>query len=342
MRILLLRTWLTNIGNGFIDKGARAIVRRAFPDAEIIESSGYGRLAVERRGSTGELSGAGELLGPVADSALADALRDTIRHRVQNNKRAQDAVISVADLVDVDIAVLPGCVLYDHGIGTYWKTLQRLNESGVPIILLGAGGGDYDSETNNQVTNYLGELNIGGLITRDSTAYDCYADWIENTHDGIDCAFFIDEWYEPPTSNREFVAATFDKKDEPSLRTNEMILRPDHAPFGSPLMGIIPRMRDKPVDFEAENVMISELLEDYLFVYANAKETHADRIHACVPALVYGNKARFYYRTPRGDLFDKVLTDDIKSRLVQLEEKRVERLKTEQVEMFARFAKKTM
>ncbi len=33
MKILLLKTWLTNIGNGFIDLGAKACLRKAFPNA---------------------------------------------------------------------------------------------------------------------------------------------------------------------------------------------------------------------------------------------------------------------------------------------------------------------
>lgn len=56
------------------------------------------------------------------------------------------------------------------------------------------------------------------------------------------------------------------------------------------------------------NLYVSDNIRDYLFMYSNANEVHADRIHACVPALVYGGKIKFYYDTPRGRLFDGLVT----------------------------------
>ena len=61
---------------------------------------------------------------------------------------------------------------------------------------------------------------------------------------------------------------------------------------------------------------MSDCINDYLFLYANAKEVHTDRVHACVAALAYGNPAKLYYRTRRAYLFRKVVDGDIMSNLV--------------------------
>lgn len=48
MDILIQRSWLTNLGNGFIDKGAKALVESVFPDANVFETSGYAQRAAYR------------------------------------------------------------------------------------------------------------------------------------------------------------------------------------------------------------------------------------------------------------------------------------------------------
>jgi hypothetical protein len=168
----------------------------------------------------------------------------------------------------------------------------------------------------------LQEGGIDALVTRDSSAYDAYATSVSEAYEGIDCAFFIDDWYDPPTLDSNFVAATFDKLDEPDIETDKKIIRPHHAPFdllrdvyeGSDFVGNTLKLGRRWTssneletaydELEKGNLYVSDNVRDYLSIYANASEVHADRIHACIPGLVYGADIKFYYDTPRGRLFD--------------------------------------
>jgi len=79
---------------------------------------------------------------------------------------------------------------------------------------------------------------------------------------------------------------------------------------------------------------VSDLVTDYLFLYANADVVRSDRIHACPPALTYGNcRAQFYFDTPRANLFDRVLIDgDATSEPVRFDMDDLEREKDAQVD----------
>lgn len=316
MRVLLLRTWLRNIGNGFIDKGAREILNKSLDDPEIIETSGYPFLAADRKGHN-RLK---ERFFPV----------DTGERQQRYN------AFSVPDhLEDIDLAVLPGCVLSKFALRPYLPVIRSLTEREIPLLLLGSGGGSYEKDTRRYVSDWLRNIESIGMITRDQTAYDRYSSEVNYAVSGIDCAFFIDEWYSPPGSNESFVAATFDKTTEPDLAF-KTIVRPDHEPFGDgkSYEGLAHDLRRKVENhgqFKKNNVFVSDLLEDYLYIYANAPQTHSDRIHACVPSLVYGNQAKFYFETPRAGLFDSVLGSDIRQNLVSLDAERLREKKEEQV-----------
>lgn len=313
MRVLVLNTWITNVGNGFIDKGARTIIEKAFPDAEIVEASGFPNLAADRK-QKGVLSGLYRPLGPIGD--LIEYLKPS---------REPIDMINISELVDFDLCILPGCVLYEHVLDKYEKTLMEIRSRDIPIIILGGGGGDYEQSTKNYVRKKLDELGVRGLITRDSIAYESYSNSVPKSYDGIDCAFFIDEWHSPVQSNKEFIASTFDHNSEPDYNTSFDIIRCDHTPFGNsrPFQGSIKEYWDsfhKSEFFSSDNIFISDSVTDYLFIYRNSRQTHSDRIHACVPTLAYGNKAKFYYETPRAALFDRVLDDDIRENTVQIDQ----------------------
>lgn len=312
MRITLLRTWISNIGNGFIDKGARSILSEAFPDAEIVEVSGFPNYVGDVRASLGLKQKLG---------------LDRSNHQRLDHPDRQRA-INIAEYIDTDLIVLPGCVLYEWVFRKYAPTFRRLPTQNTPVFFLGSGGGNYESETQDTARRYLSSFNVDALFTRDSDAYRCYADDVEYSYSGIDCAFFIDEWYDPPKSTEPFTVHTFDKQQEPEdLTTENTVIRPDHAPFGHPqtihIKEQLQRLKGKG-SYKGDNVLYSDLLEDYLFVYANATLTRTDRVHACVPTLVYGGKAQFFYSTPRAALFKELLDSDISKQPVALDQERLQ------------------
>jgi len=337
MRILVLKTWLQNIGNGFIDKGAVTVVREAFPDAEIIEVSGFPNYTDNVEPT--EIRTDTTLVSWLRQSKLARTASTLISYsRSDNSDQTIDDeyfegqrggnMVNVAEFIDADIAVFPGCVLYRHALDKYIQTLQHLNDTSTPIVLLGAGGGNYEPQTVETVRKILDQIQPAALLTRDERAYEKYNDMFELSYNGIDCGLFIDEWYGPPDANQEILAATFDKTNEPELDTDARVIRPNHGPF--PTYGTNP----KAEYFKKNDTLLSDSLVDYLMVYANAEETHSDRIHACIPALAYGNRAQFYYDTPRSLLFDRVLTQDITKEPIKIDRNRLKREKSNQISEF--------
>lgn len=328
MRILLLRTWLDNIGNGFIDKGARVTIERAFPGAEIIEVSGYPNRVADRK----RIKGLRGLAG------LAMRERGQLGRDLEEFSSIQRRMVNLAEFVDADLAVLAGCVLDNYSLRKYMPTLQKLRARGVPLLFLGAGGSDYTPTTSQFVKKALGMLKPVGIITRDSNAHKLYSQEVKHHHNGIDCVYFINDWYQPPTAREPFVAFAFDKAGEPAgLPDDVRAIRLNHSPFGDPHLDAMRRAYSRlahPINhsfYEQDSIFVSDLPEDYLFVYANARETHSDRVHACLPALAYGKSARFYWSTPRGALFEQVGLQDIGHRLVTLDQDRVKELKRQQV-----------
>jgi len=326
MKILLLKTWLTNIGNGFIDMGARICLERSFPNAEIIEVSGYANY--------------------VMDEYSLWSFNNVIKRKLMNknypsfdimNAKNSIDISEFIDLDEIDVAVMAGCVLYEHALRKYTKTFMLLKEKEIPLILLGAGGGDYSKETQRYVNKFIDKIKPFALLTRDSTSYELYSKRFTFSYDGIDCAFFIDEWYKPPVSNKSFIVATFDKVREPHLHTDKDIIRLTHTPFGHPskrwmhTIHLLLRRLPTHISLNKLNIFFSDDIKDYLFFYANAEEVHSDRVHACVASLVYGNKAKLYYKTPRASLFSKVINRDILKELVTIDKDKLHEEKSSQI-----------
>jgi len=325
MRILLLRTWLVNIGNGFIDKGAKALISHSVPDADIIEVSGY----PNHVGDVNEHYG-----------SLGTKLRGE-----SNPQALQSNMINITELMDVDLAVLPGCVLDEHALRKYRPTIQLLAEKDVPVLLLGAGGSQYTDKTESYVRDTFEDTTIAGLVTRDSTAYELYKD-MGPAYDGIDCAFWIDEYHNPPEADTQFITATFDKTEEPTITTEKLIIRPDHNPFEHPwehpFSETVQKLVKPDSRFEDANVFMSDRIEDYLFLYANTEVTYTDRIHAALPTLVYGNRAKFTYETPRANLFERILDADISDEPAELNRQNLQMERSQQEEVVKEYISKAL
>jgi len=327
-RILLLRTWLSNIGNGFIEKGAVESLQRSLNDIVIIETSSLSDLV-------------GYSLG-----------RRDCRARIQRIDKVNGILptsnfINVSQFIDeIDAVVIPGCVLDIPRLRTLYPTLKYLKEKGFPISFLGAGGKSYDSITKSSVTKILNKIEPHALLTRDVYAYEAYGGISQYAHRGIDCAFFINDWYNPPRSSRRYVLMTFDFHEEPDIDPMDMqVVRTTHSPlffahFHNPLVRMPLKIMSRVCGgfneyrhsiLKKEGVVLSDLLTDYLFLYANAEMVYTDRVHACVATLAYGGRARLFSDTVRAGLFQELLDEDITERLVSLDEDYLLEKKEEQL-----------
>lgn len=313
MKITLLNTWKTNIGNGFIDKGAKIILESAFPESEITEVSGY-QLHV---------------------SNSLQSLRDLISGNQSNLSGSKGLEpFSIAELINTDLAVLPGCTLTEHILETYSPVLDMFAEKDIPILFLGAGSSDFSLGSQNIVEDILDEFPNIGMISRNPDVFDMYSDSFDSSKKGIDCAFFINDWYSPPSSTESFIASTFDKTEEVDTDFPERVIRPNHTPFGIPHRSTKFQSRIISISDEfsnGDNTFISDRLKDYLFIYANASKTYSDRIHACVPALAYGNQAKFCYDSKRVNLFDMVSEKSIEDDLISISKESLKNEKAKQI-----------
>lgn len=243
-------------------------------------------------------------------------------------------------MIDADLAVLPGCVLSQPTFRKYYDTLKNIKENGIPIVILGGSGELYSKKEVDFVKKLLERLDINLLITRDEVAYDIYSNDINQVYNGIDCSLFLNDWYTPEDSIDDYIIHTFDKIAEPRSDDREKIIRPNHAPFDEPYhFKVLEKLKEfvgiDPGIFGKKNTFISDLIEDYLFLYANCLETHSDRVHACLPTLIYGNQTRFYYETERANLFDRLPLDgNVNKELVSLDMDKIEERKSNQVKYF--------
>lgn len=212
INILIQRSWLTNLGNGFIDKGARALIESVFPDANIFEESGYVHRAAYRS-TLGSSPSKTRLLSQLVKTDVAGNLAKAgyhtyerfrnILHDAPNRynvpfdefvpNRAQQNVLNVSELISVDLIIIPDCVLTGHAFETFKPVLVEAQKNDIPIVFLGAGGGNYSPETREYVKRAVEDIGSSALITRDKRAYEYYSESSDFAHHGIDCAFFIDE-----------------------------------------------------------------------------------------------------------------------------------------------------
>jgi len=301
--------WTNNIGNAFIDYGAIYTIKKACPDADIHLTSEFSRWLY-------------------------------LANRQDLNKD-----INITGLITMDYLVFSGSALTSEATETLGPTLAKLSKRGVKIILNGCGGSEYEKSEIEDFKKLLERIKVYGFISRDRFAYQSYKDCCSNSFDGIDCAFFLPEAFHPaPLSFEEFVVFNFDYIKEPDIPVNnKRIIRshhdsyryfPDSIRANSTFLGFdrkIPFMHiSSPwsggINFKHSDVLISDLPDDYLNLYANASAVYSDRVHTCVATLAFGNLARLYTDTRRATLFERVGITGIKDKLEKLD---LETLKTD-------------
>ena len=157
MRILLLRTWGTNIGNSIIEKGAKNIIQRAYPEAEIIEVSTYANYIASRYETVNpdkqtawndlklRISDT-EYLSKIAkpiynlvtqSGSTGNNLSDdgtTVPDQVKRWGSGSENLNNIAKFVDADLVVVAGCIL-DAGLEILRPTLAEFNDKDIPIVL---------------------------------------------------------------------------------------------------------------------------------------------------------------------------------------------------------------
>jgi hypothetical protein len=329
---VLYGLWPTNIGNAFLQLGARALMQRAVPGAEVFLTSATPHWLMESGYEVPLLL----RLSSGGDSRWRRWLRRQLGRVLPRYDESRHAgfvppepkqALSIASIADCDVIVLPGMVLCEWVLRLIEDALRTAVRSGVRLLFVGAGMEAYSAEEAQHVGRLLEELQPLGLLSRDRRTYDLLASSVEVAAPGIDCGFFVrDAFRPPPVRLPAYVVATFDRGPAPALDLGQRLLvHAHHRCFGP-----IP-----PHHWGTDRTLISDLPEDYLTLYANASEVHSSRVHACVAALSYGVPARLYSDTPRAALFESVGAAEIRERVLRPDAERIERGKAEQAQWVA-------
>lgn len=317
MKILYYNSgWPINIGNAFIDYGSVYAIKTAVPSAEVY---------------------------------IASELAKWI---FWFNKKDMSRSIDLAEMAQVDFIVVSGMSMCDEFIAVEGPILKNLSRRGVKIIFSGSGGEVYTEKEITNFRNFLKGLNLAGFISRDEESFRHFKDLFPQAYSGIDCAFFLgDSFKKLPLVTKSFVTYCFDALPEPNIdQPNPNIIRPHHECTevlhkpGTTCRFLFALTKKWPfihrVKFtnkhdrylSEQNVLISDIPDDYLHLYANASATHSDRVHACIATLAFGNAARLYSKTPRAHLFDRVGASAVRERLVRLDMEKLKDEKNRQIQ----------
>lgn len=270
MKVLIWNgCWTPNIGNAFVNLGIEQIVRQAFPGCEVVYSA------------------------DIANKWFFEVSSGCVE--IAENS------FCISAYLDADLAVWGGMML-TKPIQLAMKAFLALSEREIPILFLGAGADEYTREEADCVAGCLKQLKYVAVITRDDATYELYSkyDFLKwRFARGIDAAFFTADMEVPELSIGSYDVECFDRIVAPSIaHQGKRVIYAHHDCYGN-----------MPVRYTTQkHTLVSELPYDYLALYKNVDTTYAERVHACIASLAFGNRAKLYTDTKRAALFDKVLS----------------------------------
>jgi hypothetical protein len=304
---LYIGSWAPNIGNAFFDYGLKAVLMKAFPNADFYPTGGAVHWFF--RQSANKLE----------NKSLKKLFFNKSKVSYNNNS------LEIGEIAELDFLAFAGMSACEDFVNINGKTIINAAKNGTKILGIGVGMSSYSEQEADIFSNFLNSLGKYAIITRDNDTYLKLCNRVDNIESGIDCAFFLPDYYKPPKINLPpYDIENFDSEeisDKIQHNVNHIIYT--HHSFWDDLY--------TKRHFEMEKTLISDIPEDYLTLYSQVNETHSDRVHACVATLAYGNKAKLYSETPRKSLFEK-LNIDITNKVSQIDNELLERLKQEQIE----------
>ena len=311
--------WPTNIGNAFIVFGSIQSLKMAAPKSQVHFISEFSRYLSEETFKRKLIKKIPKSLAnylkkkyPSAYSSARDA---TI------NKSHHQKYFNLSEHIKADYVVFSG-MIDSTFISSNFELISTLKKRGTKIILNGIGGG-YSKREIELFRDFFKLIKPHAFISRDEESYKNFNDLIEHSYNGIDCGFFLNDYFSPDKLDiPKYTVLNFDRTKEPNIQVkNKMVIRTHHRFWPD-----IPKHHLKK-----PNTFISDWPEDYLNIYANADETHSDRVHACLATLIYGNPCRLYYKTKRALLFDRLGLDSLRYKLITANLKEIKKEKKKQI-----------
>lgn len=318
--------WSTNIGNSFFQYGAKYVIQKAFPEANVFfiaDEQGY------------------------------------INPKKGNPTNSFNSILNI----DLDIAVILGPFIRPEVAKIVIPTLQELKKKGIKILAMGVGMMDYTPKTIAYASSVLKEIQPEIFLTRDQETYEAFKSSCVHSYNGIDLGFFSSDVYNGTGLSEDYITLNFDQIPEPrikkgtrgdypfcfegesySLSFNERRKAFNEKGF---LFQLADRMflpqsynnnfagkkiirtehRYNPIFLKKiycyPNTIASDIPHPYWAAYKNTKLTISNRVHACVATLSFGNSAFLFTKSPRSYLLDRIGASDIKKGPVTLEKDRL-------------------
>ncbi len=119
----------------------------------------------------------------------------------------------------------------------------------------------------------------------------------------------VQQWWSMKGKAMAYVGHLLDRRKLPEEILGLRIVRPEHRSN--------PHMTYKV--YQHKNAVASDEPYTYFTLYANTRLTLADRVHACVATLAYGNPAMLFTPSPRSALFERVGLPEIRNRPCRLD-----------------------
>ena len=318
-------SWITNIGNAFINLGSTYSIKEANSKIDIHISSRF----------TADFFN--DFIDPTDEYYGFNFPKEIIRYD------------------NIDYIIISGTIS-SQTFELYSKIIQKNERKDIKLILngVGCGEGRYSSQEVIKTRHWLEKIKPYIFISRDEKTFNYFNDLAEHSYNGIDCAFFVNNLFSPIKLNSfDYTVLAFDQQSEPKLNINGKIVRVSHSILNTASFLTtafrafnLHNMKGKQVAnkllssivignigyLEKENYFISDLPQDYLNLYANSNKTYSDRVHACIPTLAFGNPARLFNKTQRASLFKKVGAVKITEKLVSLNPERIKEEKMKQID----------
>lgn len=308
--------WITNIGNAFLDYGSMHSIREADPEAEVFLTS-------------------------VTNRWVSYHVNKGIVGRLMKRPANLSNVFNIQQFANCDYIVQSGAFLASHWFELHGDVLLRAKDRGIKVIFNGGGMTDttYNEDEIENTREWIRKIEPEIFISRDEQSFKNFHDLSEHSYNGIDVAFFLIDAYRPVELGiHNFCVLNFDKEQEPDIieldiNDEDLVVRTHHSLWHNFSLSEYNRMKYQY--YSKNNILISEIPEDYLNIYSNAKLTYSDRVHACIATLSYGNPARLFSKTPRAKLFEKVGAGNIHNEIVFPDVQKINNLKRKQVNFIA-------
>ena len=308
--------WATNIGNAFIDLGSMFALESATENTNVHLNSTYGRW-------------------------VSTQMKRGVQDFIKGNLGSVENVFTLSKFAKADYVVQSGAILSEHWFDLQGDALVDVSERGANIILHGVGmtDGTYTESEIERTREWIEKIDPYAFISRDERAFESFAHIAEHSYNGIDCGFFVNETFDPIELDiSDYAVVNFDKREEPSsamlgIESETPTIRTHHSFWLDFSISELKKMRKEY--YYRDDVLISDIPDDYLHVYAGSNGTCSDRVHACVGTMAYGNPAHLIHETPRSLLFERVGLGDITEGLTEPDLDRLTKEKEAQVEFLS-------